>query len=294
MTNLVTIITPTFNRAKYLVYLHESLEKQTNQNFSWVIVDDGSTDNTENLVEQLINKGSINITYLKQVNGGKHRALNRGLKEIKSELTIVVDSDDTLIENAINEIYLAWESIGDQKLSGISFLKGYKNSSLIGAKFPQDYFVSTFSEVRINMNVRGDKAEVWVTKLLQENPFPEFENEKFFSENYVWIKISRILPMLFVNKIIYLVEYLEDGLSSSGRKLRMSCPLGGAENARILLDKEFVLKVRIKNALLYHNYNIQAGNSFSFMISQSKNKLLIVTTIPFGLLLYFYWKIRYS
>lgn len=295
INDLVTVITPTYNRANILSALYISLKKQTNKNFIWLIIDDGSTDLTTQVVQNFIEENYLNIQYIKQENGGKHRALNNGVKNIYTELTFIVDSDDILTEDSIQSIYDIWGNINEKEmLCGISFLRGYTNTKTIGKRFPNDTHIDTFNNIRINKNITGDKAEIWVTKLLQETPFLEFKNEKFFGENYVWVKLSKKYNMVFVNKIIYITEYLDGGLTKSGRKLRINCPLGGMANAECLMSREFKLKVRIKNSWLYICYGLFANKSIKKIINDTENKKLIIFNFAFAYALFRLWNWKYN
>ena len=106
MDNLVTILTPTYNRSKFLKKLYDSLLSQTNKNFEWLIVDDGFTDNTKTIIEHFIDENLIKIKYIKKENGGKHTALNVGIKEISTKYTFIVDSDGLLVDSPIQTIIL--------------------------------------------------------------------------------------------------------------------------------------------------------------------------------------------
>lgn len=292
--NLVTILTPTYNREGNLLDLYNSLINQENKGFSWLIIDDGSTDNTEQLVSKFIAEGDISIKYIKQKNGGKHRALNNGIKQIRTELTFIVDSDDILTEDAIKEIHNIWNKTKSELICGVSFLRGYTKTEVIGKPFEQDLFVDTYNNVRFNMNVSGDKAEIWVTKYLKEIPFMEIEGENFFSENYVWVNLSNKYKMIFINKIIYITEYLDGGLTKSGRKLLISCPIGGMANAKQLLSNDFSFRVRYKNALLYTIYGLFAKKKIVELVKSSGYPVLLVGSVPIGYLIFRYWKIQYT
>lgn len=288
---LITVITPTYNRCHTLPQLYKSLCEQTDKNFMWMIVDDGSTDTTEALVQGFIREKKIVIEYIYQKNGGKHRALNKGIPLIESELTFIVDSDDYLTPNAISSIVKDWDS--NKNWCGISYLRGYTEEDVIGDKFSNDYEVNHFHEIRVNQHIEGDKAEVWRTDLLKEEPFLEYEGERFFGEGYVWIRLSKKYPMLFVNKIIYITEYLEGGLTRSGRKLRIMCPLGGMDHANSMIDSDFRMKIRIKYSWLFCAYGFFAKKSLKEIFDMANSRKIVCLNWPFGFLLYLYWKKKY-
>ena len=292
--DMITVLTPSYNRANLLEKLYNSLLEQKDQNYIWLIIDDGSTDNTKELVDKWIRENKNKIKNVFQKNQGKHVALNTGIALIDTDATFIVDSDDVLTNDAIASIRADWKYVKDNDLCGISYLRGYDENTCIGDQFYQDYMIDTFTNVRINNSVKGDKAEVWRTDLLKQNPFPVFQGEKFFGEGYVWGKLAQTHKMLHINKIIYITKYLDQGLTKSGRALRIRCPKGGQLNAKEGLRSELRLKVRIKHAILYDCYSFFDNQNILNAIRRSGYVSLVSLCIPLGYLLYKYWKIRYG
>ncbi len=292
---LITILTPSYNRAQNLVTLHNNLLQQSSFNYEWLIVDDGSSDNTAEIVDGFQNQQNpFLIKYIKKENGGKHTALNVGVQNIATALTFIVDSDDVLTHDAIATIEKDYKSVEQHDLCGIGYLRGYITESRhIGDLYPKDYGIDTFINVRYNHNINGDKAEVWVTKYLKDNPFPVYKGEKFISESVVWIKLALQRPMLFVNKIIYKTEYLEGGLSQTGRSLRFRCPQGMAYGSLLTMSKEFNMKIRIKESLLYIVYSKFGGKHFREIVQCSYKWLVGICYLP-GIVLYKYWRKKYG
>lgn len=295
MENLkVTVITPTYNREDHLEKLYRSLLAQTSDSFCWLIVDDGSTDDTEQRIMRLKNEGLVDIRYMYQANAGKHVALNSGIANVETNIIFVVDSDDLLTEDAIETILNYWPQVLEKRLAGVSFLREGKDGKIIGDKYPADLMTDTFINVRYNMNVKGDKAEVWDSKILKNYPFPVFTGEKFLGEACVWGRIANRYEMLFVNKVIYITEYLEGGLTKSGRLLRIRCPLGGMEHAKVALSHEVNIKKRIKNAWLFICYGLFAKKSIIEIIRESGNSKFVILNTPFGVALYLFWRFKYT
>lgn len=290
---IVTVVTPTYNREKEIVNLYKSLCLQTNQNFLWMVIDDGSTDNTEGFIKSL-DDGShgFTIKYIKKDNGGKHTALNLAIEKAQTELFFIVDSDDYLTVDAIEVILNDWKKYKELELCGISYLRGFSSKQVIGDEFPQDYMINSFAEIRVNQHIKGDKAEVWATKYLKLLRFPVFPNEIFLVESYLWLQISQMADMLFVNKIIYITEYLKGGLTESGRRLRILCPQGGMSFSLLAMDKKYRLVDRLKNAILYVTYSKFAHKSFVDVI-RNDFKCLTLCAYPLGTIVYFFWKKRY-
>lgn len=230
---LFTIFTPTYNRAYTLDRLYRSLIDQTSKNFKWIIVDDGSTDNTKELVSTF-SREFFDIIYTNKKNGGKHRAINVGLDIADTEYFFIVDSDDYLIPKAIS---IAEEKVINTDLvgfAGIAFNRGYSEDQLIGKSFSGDYIDATNLE-RKKFNILGDKAEIYKTSILKLYKFPEFEGENFISEMVVWNRIARDgYKIRWFNEILYITNYLDDGLTVNSDKIFSNSPNGYA-----LMIKEY-------------------------------------------------------
>lgn len=218
---MVTVCTPTYNRAYTLSKLYESLRNQTNNDFEWLIIDDGSTDETEDLVRGWISKEqSIKIRYVKKANGGKHTAVNCGVKHAAGRFFFIVDSDDYLKENAIDEIESDFKKLPNEKYAGLGYNRVFEDSKLVGKTFQGDFVDATFLQ-RPKYGIFGDKAEVFFTEVLRKYPFPEFEDERFLTEAIVWNRIANDGYLIrWINQGIYVCEYRDDGLSmnASGMK----------------------------------------------------------------------------
>jgi len=292
INKLITIVTPTYNRAGRLAKLYQSLVEQKEYNFIWMIIDDGSIDNTYSVASEYIEEDIFPIKYYKKKNGGKHTALNEAIDRTDTELFFIVDSDDYLTSNATTTIQGDWKSHCHKNLCGISYLRGYSEEKPIGDLFPQNGMIDYFAEIRVNRHVRGDKAEVWSTKYLKKFRFPVFQGERFLVESYLWLQVSKLAPMLFINKIIYVTEYLEGGLTQSGRKLRIACPQGGMSFSLLAMAPEYKYKERLKNAILWVAYSRFAKQRI-WSILNMPYKWLILSMYPVGLFIYWYWRTKY-
>ena len=219
---MITIMTPTYNRAYILPNLYDSLCNQTVHDFEWVVIDDGSTDNTEELVAGWLKKQNpFDIVYVKKQNGGKHRAINYAVKIAKYDWFFIVDSDDFITPDAVMLIHEWIKTVAhDTTFAGVSGLRGYINfDKPIGEPLNVEYVDATNLE-REKFNLSGDKAEIYRTDILKKFPFPEYEGEKFITEAVVWDEIAlNGYKLRWFNKIIYKCEYLEDGLTQSGDKI---------------------------------------------------------------------------
>ncbi len=218
--HFITIFTPTYNRRQLIDNLYQSLLAQSEKNFEWLVVDDGSSDDTENYFLELLSKPQpFPIRHIKQENGGKHRAINRGVQNANGELFFIVDSDDTLLSNAIEKIN-QWVTTLDasHKWCGIAGLRGYTDNKTIG-QHPSINYIDAKNTERRKYNLLGDKAEIYFTNVLKKYPFPEIPGENFISEEIVWNAIARDdYYIRWFNEIIYICSYLEGGLTKDNSK----------------------------------------------------------------------------
>lgn len=290
---LVTVLTPTYNRGKQLIELFSSLQNQKNQRFKWLIIDDGSNDNTEEIVSEFKSKAKFSIQYMYKQNGGKHTALNLGFQMIDTYYTFIVDSDDFLTSDAIEEIYFANEYVENKDLCGMAFLRGYNEDTVIGKRFKNSFYVDNDIRVRFRQRITGDKAEVWRTDILKQYKFPVFENEKFQGENYIWWQIATKYDMFYINKIVYITEYLDGGLTKSGKRMRLRNPLGGMENSKIGMSRVLPIYIRIKYAILYNVYSFSARQNIWDALHSSGNFGLVLFTRLIGYALYRIWRKKY-
>lgn len=289
-TCLITVLTPTYNRAHLLLKCFESLKSQTSRNFNWMIVDDGSKDNTEDVVKQMLEQTDFDICYLKKNNGGKHTAINFGVQRIDSALTLILDSDDWLTNDAIAEIESLYENnIDDKSICGFSFLKKYPDGRVMGDTFPSEGKYN-FIRWRVNYIVSGDQCDVFYTDIMKRYPFSEYPGEKFIGESTCWIKMAQKYDMVAVNVPIYIAEYLEGGLTRAGRKMRITCPRGGMEYSNLCMTNKCSFKRKIKSAILYVAYAKIAHIKICDIIHESNDKLLTVIMCPIGICMQYLWK----
>lgn len=284
----LTILTPCYNRAYSISKLYDSLCRQSSGSFEWLVVDDGSTDITKELITKYKEEAKIKIEYVYQRNGGKHRALNNGIKRIKSKLTIIVDSDDWLAEDAVETILEYGEKYSNNNsIACISFHKMFSNGMISGPNYKKKEFIDNLISYRINKHVVGEGAEVFYTEKLKEFPFLEIPGERFLSEGYSWLRMALKYDTVYVDKAIYIFDYLPDGLTKNIKKLRRNNPKGCVEVSKIYFNKKFALLPKIKAMLRYIVYGKFANYDYSKMYKETKCKLLFALMYPFG---YIYFK----
>ena len=271
--------------------LWDSLQKQTVKDFEWLVVDDGSTDGTKNLITQLQENSDFPIRYIYKSNGGKHTALNVGIQTICSELTFIVDSDDCVTDDAVESILKTHQKYRSQNnICGYAFLRAFPDGKVNGKKFDVDEKIGSYIDVRVNGDDTGaDKAEVFKTHCLKEFPFPEYPNEKFLGEDLVWVRMARKYQMVHINKAIYIGNYLEDGLTNNRRKHNIASPVGCMHRAEEFMESDLKTRYRIKGGLQYIVYGRFAGVKVVNLIRKSRHKILATVCIPGGLLLYARW-----
>ena len=213
---MITVFTPTYNRAYVLGDLYNSLMQQSCFDFEWVIVDDGSTDDTEQLVQNWLDNGRFAVTYCKKANGGKPSAINKGLELAKGEYFWIIDSDDTVTPNGVESCIKWLQSLpDDEKFAGIGGLRGDKKGGIIGTTFDGKYVDATTLE-RAQHNIGGDKSEVFFTSVIKQFLFPVFEGEKFVPEALIWNRIAKAgYKIRWFNEIVHITEYLDDGMTKN-------------------------------------------------------------------------------
>lgn len=215
----LTIFTPAYNRAEYLTRLYESLRRQKIKDFEWLIIDDESNDNTEQVVREFFNtQNGFVINYHKVKHGGKHRALNKAFDIAMGEYFFIVDSDDYITDDAVQCIF-RWidETKENNDLAGFSGLR--KSSNGISGGTPlvnKQGWIEVSNFERLKYQLSGEKAEVYRTEILRKYKFPEFENEYFVSEDVCWNAIANAgFKVRWYNHVIYIFEYLDSGLTKS-------------------------------------------------------------------------------
>ena len=209
----LTIFTPTYNRAYTLHLGYEALSRQTCKDFIWLIVDDGSTDDTLEWVEKWIAERKIDIRYHYQENQGMHAAHNTAYRLIDTELNTCVDSDDYMPDDAVEKIITFWNAHGSKEVAGIIGLDADFQGNLIGTPFPYECRRTTLGGFYAQGG-RGDKKLVYRTDVIKQYPeYPIFEGEKYVSLGYKYQLIDQDYPLLALNEVLVNVEYRPDGSS---------------------------------------------------------------------------------
>ncbi len=284
-----TVFTPTYNRAHILHRVYDSLKAQTYRDFEWLIVDDGSTDNTQLLVEQWQKEADFHIRYIYQENAGKHVACNRAVHKAKGELFLTFDSDDACVPKALERFKYHWDSIPEHKrdkFSAVTALCVDQEGKLVGNTFPFDITDSNSIEIHTKYHLVGDKWGFQRTAVLKEFPFPEIQGEKFITEGIVWNRLSIKYQTRYVNEKLKIIEYLPDGLTASSVKTRTKNPVGARLYYQEYIRLNVPLKSKIKNFINYARFSFHAEIGIKEIIDDSGGEILAILLIPIGYLLY--------
>lgn len=293
MDKLITIFTPAYNRAYTIHKCYESLKRQTCKEFEWLIIDDGSTDNTRQLIDKWIKETEdFKIRYIYQENQGMHGAHNTAYENITTELNVCIDSDDYMPDNAVEKIKEVWEKVrGNKKISGIAGLDSYENGEIIGNKFPNELRQSTLFDFFYNKGIIGDKKLVYRTELTKKYPYPVYEGEKYVGLAYKYYKLDEEYELVLINEVLCIVEYMEDGSSLNMFKQYRRNPKGWCfyrvENLKLSKGN---LKYKFTQCIHYISSSIIAKNKK--FLSESPSKVLTIIAIPFGIALYVYILIK--
>lgn len=279
----LTVFTPAFNRAHTLERTYNSLLCQTSKDFEWLIVDDGSSDNTKQLVEGWIKEGLIPIRYIYQENQGMHGAHNTAYANITTLLNTCIDSDDWMPDNAVETIINFWEKYGTDDVAGMVGLDQNPNGVIIG---------NEFTTPRITMwkfnrsGGKGDKKIVYRTEVIKKYPkYPIFKGEHYVSLATLYFMIDQDYELLTLNTPLVTVEYQEDGSSYNMYKNYVKNPKGFVYDRKLVLATKPDIKSRIKYCIHYVANKILAGESRS-IITDSPCRLTTFLMLPFGIAWY--------
>lgn len=293
---MITVFTPVYNRAYIIEKLYESLTRQTCKDFEWIIVDDGSTDELQSLIEkwEKEEQRGFPIIYRYQENGGKHKACNHAVREAQGEAFFFVDSDDILSDDAIEKVSLWWKEIADDDgFAGVSGLKAYlDNSRTICGNILEGKYIDVSNLEREEYGIQLDLAEVYKTKYLRKYPFPEFDGENFLTEAVVWDKMAYDGLIKRVHQeVIYYCEYLEDGLTVNSEQKFRNNPKGwGIYLSQSNLYHEWTELERFENYFYYYSCeqeylsDEEIANNLSINISdiskiKEKHKKCVANTV---------------
>ena len=286
----LTIFTPAYNRAHTLPRTLESLKKQQNKNFKWLIIDDGSTDDTKELVDKWLKDDyGFEIKYIYKENGGMHTAHNVAYQNIDTELNVCIDSDDCLAYDAVNKILNFWNKNKKGCYAGIIGLDADLNGNLIGKDLGN--VKETTLSGYYNSGGAGDKKLVYRTDVIKKYPeYPVFEGEKYFGLNYKYILIDQDYKLIALNEVLCNVEYQADGSSNNMWRQYYNNPQGFAYLRKFYMKYNNSLKRNIIDNIHYVSSSLLAKDKH--FIKNSTSKVLTCICIPLGYVLCFIIKYK--
>lgn len=286
---LLTVFTPAFNRAHTLPRTYNSLLNQTCKNFIWLIIDDGSSDDTGKLVNKWIERNNgFQIKYIYKENGGMHTAHNVAYENINTELNVCIDSDDCMPKDAVELILKKWDSVKDKGYAGIIGLDADLEGKIIGKGFPENMKETTVSGYYAKGGA-GDKKLVYRTDIIKKYPrYPEFRGEKYFSLSYKYLLIDQNYKMSVLNEVLCLVEYQLDGSSNTMYKQYLNNPNGFAYWRTIKIQYDKSVQRTIIDCIHYCSSS-QLAKKENYILKSPK-KLLTLLCVPFGYILTLYIK----
>lgn len=267
---MLSIITPSYNRAKFLPHILDSLCSQCNTEFEWLIIDDGSTDMTNHVVSAFKEKEvGFPVRYFYKENGGKHTAVNLGVQQARGELVLILDSDDELTSHATEIIARRWEETRQhvkaaslQSLAGMAFCMAHRSGSAITQSYQKQYVApieACETELRYQYGIQGDICEVFRTDVLRAFPFPEISGERFCPEQLVWFRIAQHYRLRFYDDVVYLRDYLEGGLTDNIVRIRMYSPISSCMTYAEMLYYDIPWWQKIKAAINFFRFRSCIG-----------------------------------
>jgi glycosyltransferase involved in cell wall biosynthesis len=284
----LTIFTPAFNRAHLLPRLYESLCQQTCQDFEWLLVDDGSSDTTKELVSKWIVENKIPITYIHQENQGMHGAHNTAYNTIKTTLNTCIDSDDYMPLNGVALILSKWETIDQKKYAGIIGLDALETGVVLGSKFTTD--TTTLEDFYLNGGT-GDKKLVYRTEIINSYPeYPIFEGERYVGLGTKYLFVDKDYEMVTLNEVLVIVDYQPTGSSNTMFYQYLKYPKGFIYNRITTMKYSKSTKRKFIEAIHYISSCIilQRLN----FLKESPEKFLTILAVPFGIILYLLIKFK--
>lgn len=292
-TPYITILSPAYNKGKTIARTFESLKKQTCFNFEWLIINDGSTDNTLSLLKTF-QTDLFTIRIINKKNEGLNRTFNLGVRESKGELVLRLDPDDYLIPTAIEQVIQYRETLeNNSKLCAVCFLTKFSNGNIVGFHPYKTSTISNFIDYRIKDKAKGDRLEVVKRSVFLEFPMIEIPNEKFCLESLMWNRISEHYDALYIPSAIYVREYNDESITSNLTEILRNNPKGTmitySNHVEVLLKKQKegyqVRNEVIKNAINYFRFSFSTQEKLSRIISRIPFFLSLLCFIP-GLTLY--------
>lgn len=290
----ISVFTPTYNRAYVLTRAYNCLKEQTFQNFEWVLIDDGSNDGTEQLVQAWMDEGKIDIVYKYKKNGGRFSAYNAACELFNGELVVFLDSDDQFVENALEIIYNFWENIQDKdRVSGIIGNMKQPDGQQLGTDFPSNIKRERSYILFDKYGIKGDRLLVFKTEIAVAHRYKLYENEKFGGDNIVFNAINDELPMEIMREPVAIREYLPDSITNNLLKNHLASKQGIRDHYLDALKHEKYNQINIaKHCIGFVAYAKMTGWKFGKIITMSPYKIRCLLLYIPGLC-YMFWLVKF-
>lgn len=282
---ILTIFTPTYNRGNKLEQLYKSLKKQINSECEWLIVDDGSTDTTEEVVSRFCEEKCCNIRYIKKKNGGKHTAHNLAVDIAKGKYIMCLDSDDYLQNHIITKLLNVINTCSNDE--GIIAYKCDQYGKLLSDEFSVTSTINNIYDLEKKYGCRGEFTFIFPTHILKKNKFPVYAGEKFITESVVYDKLE--CRMKLFPEIIEVCEYQEEGLSNNLNRIMKNNPAGYCLYFMQRIDMQKSLKERIETIGKYLSFCVLAGEKKS--VYKGNYSGLVKCCYPIGFIFWIYYKL---
>lgn len=291
----ITVFTPTYNRANLLPRCYESMRRQTNHDFIWMVIDDGSTDSTRELVQlwQEIPQ-EFKIEYYYKENGGLHTAYNEAIAHVETPLCVCLDSDDYLPDDAIEKILSFWKKNGSNEYAGIVGLDFTIDGQIIGDLLPEQQAVNLIDLMVGKYSIQnGDRTNIVRTELYKKYaPMKIFPGEKNFNPHYMHLQISQDYDFLVLNENLKFVEYQNGGMSDSILWQYKNSPNCFAEIRKLYLSfPNTSFKFKFRHSIHLVSSCILAGN-WKRALKETPCRSITLLSVPFGVVLTIYIKIK--
>lgn len=282
---MITVFTPTYNRADKLERLFSSLMKQSDPDFEWLVIDDGSADHTEQLITRLSKGAHFPVRYYRQENGGKHRAYNRALELAAGEWFFCVDSDDRLAGNALKTLRAYLENCDAQIVAAY---KSDANGTMLSGAFPSGVRRGSLYDLEHRCRCTGEFTLVFQTAYASRFPFPTFEGERFMTESVVYDRMAKDETAGFLPAVITVCEYQADGLTGNIQKSMKENPAGFCLYFMQRIDLQETGLKRWITAGKYHAFRFFAGAQKS--VYKGTHTVPVLLAKPLGVVFRFYYR----
>ena len=282
----LTVITTTYNRAYCLHQVYESLLRQDTNNFTWLVVDDGSTDDTNEKVAAWQAEGKVDIQYAYKPNGGMHTARNLGYELAKTELNVIIDSDDWVAENVISKIINFWNKNKRDDIAGIIALDAAPDGKVIGSPMPSEIKECHFHDFFGKYKGYGDKKLIYRSDLTKLYPYPEYPGEKFYPASYKFMMLDKQYTMLLMDEIVCIADYNPDSMTYAKYAQYKKCAKGFAhfrnETMRVSNDWKYII-----HQMIHYQAESRFANERHYIQKCSRPIWAILLWLP-GLLYYLF------